>query len=168
MTDINVELKSISIEKGSEAIKNYSFDGVFRTGNIGNATLDFESFDLSPEKLAIVLGITFAFILLLLLSLICIFYLMGLLQNVFGYSWSRPMGRTFSTVHSSRTSSSQNIAVDSNCNLYDPRSVNQQSTNVTTVAIPGRHSEQCYMCTAIACNGNALGLYPPNGNIRSC
>lgn len=56
--------------------------------------LDFE---LSLEKLALGLGITFAFILLLLLSLICIFYFMGFLQNVFGYSWAAPMGRTYSS-----------------------------------------------------------------------
>ena len=126
-------------------------------------------FEISAEKLALVLGITISFILLLLLSLICVFYLMGLLQNVFGYSWARPMGRTFSTVHSSHSSSSQQIAIDSNSNLVDVRPINQAPGNVTTVAIEGPvgYPEQCYMCTAIACNGNALG-YAPNGNIRSC
>lgn len=37
------------------------------------------------DKLILVLGITFGFILLLLLSILCIFYTMGVLQNVFGY-----------------------------------------------------------------------------------
>jgi Na+-transporting methylmalonyl-CoA/oxaloacetate decarboxylase gamma subunit len=55
--------------------------------------LELASLDISIEKLALVLGITFAFILLLLFSLICIFYVMGFLQNVFGYSWAGPIGR---------------------------------------------------------------------------
>lgn len=56
-----------------------------------NAVPEFDS-----DKLILVLGITFGFILLLLLSILCIFYTMGVLQNVFGYSWGRPMGRTIS------------------------------------------------------------------------
>lgn len=44
------------------------------------------------DKLILVLGITFGFILLLLLSILCIFYTMGVLQNVFGYYWGPPMG----------------------------------------------------------------------------
>ena len=131
-------------------------------GNLDDLNVELE---ISTEKLLIVLGITLAFILLLLVSLICVFYLMGLLQNVFGYSWSRPMGRTFSTIRSSCNSSSQQIAIDSNCNLYDPRAVNP--SNLTPVPIQGGQPEQCYKCTAIACNGNALG-YVSNGNVRSC
>jgi len=61
--------------------------------------LDLGSMEISIEKLALVLGITFGFIFLMLLSLICIFYVMGFLQNVFGYSWAGPMGRTISTPH---------------------------------------------------------------------
>ena len=122
--------------------------------------------DISGEKLAMVIGITFSFILLLLLSLVCVFYLMGFLQNVFGYSWSRPMGRTFSTVHSNHSASTQDIFVDVNSNICE-------KTSATTLSIPAHPSlqnEQCYVCTAIACNATALGsphMSPP-ANIRSC
>lgn len=59
--------------------------------------LDLASLDISIEKLALVLGITFAFILLLLFSLICIFYVMGFMQNFFGYTWAGPVGRTITS-----------------------------------------------------------------------
>lgn len=122
--------------------------------------------DISGEKLAIVIGITFLFILLLLLSLICIFYLMGFMQNVFGYSWSRPMGRTFSTVHSNHSTSSQDIVLDINSNICEKPNANTLPLPMNTAIQP----DQCYMCTAIACNANALSSHHqmPNGNGRSC
>ena len=166
MTEVTVDFASNSeYPLLTESNIHNENDSIIRKlpGHVEDVNIEFE---ISTQKLVLVLGITLAFILLLLLSLICIFYLMGLLQNIFGYSWARPMGRTFSTVHSSCSSSSQQIAIDSNSNLYDPRAVNH-APNVTTVAIQTAHPEQCYMCTAIACNGNALG-YVPNGNIRSC
>lgn len=58
--------------------------------------VDFGSLEISIEKLALVIGITFAFILLLLFSLICIFYVMGCMQNFFGYSWAVSTRRAFS------------------------------------------------------------------------
>ena len=48
---------------------------------------------INTDKLILVLSITFAFILLLLLSLLCIFYFMGFMQNQFGWTWGRPMGK---------------------------------------------------------------------------
>lgn len=122
--------------------------------------------DISSEKLAMVIGITFSFILLLLLSLICVFYLMGFLQNVFGYSWSRPMGRTFSTVHSNHSISTQDIFVDNNSNICEKTS----STSLPIATHATLESEQCYVCTAIACNTTALGSPHVSQvtNIRSC
>lgn len=53
-------------------------------------------YEINADKLILVLAITFGFILFLLLSLLCIFYFMGFMQNQFGWTWGRPMGRTIS------------------------------------------------------------------------
>lgn len=44
-------------------------------------------YSIDTDKLILVLAITFGFILFLLLSLLCIFYFMGFMQNQFGYTW---------------------------------------------------------------------------------
>jgi Na+-transporting methylmalonyl-CoA/oxaloacetate decarboxylase gamma subunit len=75
-----------------------SSDGISSSGgSSSSSSISLENLEISAHKLALVLGITFGFILLLLFSLICIFYVMGFLQNVFGYSWGPPQGRIISS-----------------------------------------------------------------------
>lgn len=52
----------------------------------------FAAYEINADKLILVLCITFGFILMLLMSLLCIFYFMGFMQNQFGWTWGRPMG----------------------------------------------------------------------------
>ena len=96
-----VLMPGFSSPDSSDATKDMSGGGSGINGPIDPSSVDpairLQSFEISSHKLALVLGITFAFILLLLFSLICIFYVMGLLQNVFGYSWGPPMGRVLSS-----------------------------------------------------------------------
>ncbi|KAI1303081.1 hypothetical protein HDE_02288 [Halotydeus destructor] len=64
-----------------------------------NDTLQEEEpipYAIDADKLILVLSITFGFIFFLLISLLCIFYFMGFMQNQFGWTWGNPMGRTIS------------------------------------------------------------------------
>ena len=97
--------------------------------------MNLSSLDVSIEKLVLVLGITFAFILLLLFSLICIFYVMGFLQNVLGYSWATPMGRTISSPHSFYFP--DEVISDANSSHHHSRCPSSQSHH--RAAVPCNH-----------------------------
>lgn len=98
--NVSIQAISLTIELQSQIMKvlplvNQPEDG----WSLRNETdsEEFTAYQINGEKLVLVLSITFGFILFLLLSLLFIFYLMGFMQNVFGWTWgNHPMGRTIS------------------------------------------------------------------------